>query len=808
MLSRNNLFVAIGLIMLVSVSAAAFAGGGTSDADPDYDLAAALDSAASGSRIILSDDAVLKRDATVKKGVVLEDSGFSLTIQEGVRLHIEGTLSVTGELFIEAGSRLYIESGGLMNVDSGINTAKISGAIEIKKGGTANIGRMASSTLDFSETGILFIDGAMNIGFGSSSSTVNVYSTTVTGELRLSSGSNFIIKRLMVVGEPLSLTTDRNDTIISGRVTTIGPAFILVYGESSFSTAHIKNSSVSTKFMLQGKTYATEYGDSAAKPNIVIPQTSELKDYRVTAWKDSSGQTVTDSSGVKIGSGDITADAVKQTYKITFTDDKSIRWIVNGAEKGSSFEENAAYGTTYTVDIRSAPGYRDLPFIFKDGDLFTAGSSFTVTENTVFTIYTFDLVKELEKAVAGDTVSLLGDAVLSADAKVKAGVTLEDKGFSLTIPANVTLTVEGKAEITGKLLIDARGTVAVASGGMMTINNTDVNRTEVPGTLDVKKDGTLVIGDKRSSTFECLGTGRLYVEGTMKVGSGALNSAVHVRTGTITGTVQISDGSTFKIYDVLTIGSPPTLIEDLDNPASITGKFVLESTAYILVYGKTDFSAANNIRYSAVSTKFSIQGETYAAEYKDQTGKRTITLPSTSYLKDYRLIDWKDASGNVVTNASNIQIGGIDVVYGEVVKQTYLIILREDKSIKWVVNGIEKGSSGEEMGVYGATYVISIRPAQGTTEMPGILKDGMPFASGSSFVVTKNTDFATTSGSGETGSNILIFVLIGVGALIAVLAASVMIMKGKTKGTAKGPAKGPAKGTTQGKAKGPVKKTK
>ena len=784
MLRGKKLLISIGLIMLAGIFATASFSVSHDDvseaAVTDYDLAAALDQAVSGNSITLSEDTALMRNAVVKAGVTLDDGTFSLIISNGVKLTVEGTLNIKGDLLVWPGAQIVVASGGLMTVNSGAKTAEISGTLEIKQGGTLNVGQMTSSTLDFSETGVLVIDGTMNVGYGSTSSTVKVWKVNVYGELRVSSGSNFIIKEIMNIGKPPTLTTDRYSVVFSGRVTLEGSAFILVYGDSSFSASNIKNSSVTTKFTVLGRTFATEYADALSRPNIVFPTTSELIDYQITAWKDTSGVTV-NASTTKIGSGDIVGDAVKRSYKITFTDDKTIRWIVNGTEKGSSFEENAVYGTSYTVNIRPAPGTKEPPIIFKGDSVYTGGSSFILTEDVVFTTYTFDLAKELDRAVAGDTVSLLGDTTLSSNATVKPGVILDDKGFSLLIPAAVTLTVEGKLDSTGKLTVDVRAAIIIASGGEVWINNTEANKTEVSGTLDVNKNGTLLIGNIKGSTFECLGNGRLNVDGTMKVGLGSLNSLVFVRTATITGTIQISDGSTFRIYDVLTIGRAPLLITEMDNPASITGKFAIDSTAYILVYGKSDFTAAKNIRYPAVSTVFKIQGEVYATLYKDQTGNRAITVPSTSSLKDYRLINWKDPAGNIITNSSNIQIGSIDVVIGEVVKRTYTIILKEDKNIRWVVNGLEIGSSGEVEGVYGSSYTVYVRSAPGKTELPGILKDGLPFTPGSSFVVTAITEFATTNKSNDSGNSLLIPVLIIIVAMIAVLAVTSLIMKKKAK---------------------------
>ena len=361
-----------------------------------------------------------------------------------------------------------------------------------------------------------------------------------------------------------------------------------------------------------------------------------------------------------------------------------------------------------------------------------------------------DLVSLLRNTVSGDTINLKEDTVLSGDVNIKPGVVLNDNGFSLRIPQYMTLSVEGIFNSSGNLTVDFGGALTVASGGLLSIDNGE-NAARIYGFLEVYGGGTLNVGSEASSTLECGGNGRILVAGTMAVGSASSHSVVNVRNAAVTGYLQIYSGSTFRVLNSLTVGSAPALTGSADTGAEVSGTITLESSggnsAYVIVYERSVFSSSN-IRYPSASTQFMILGKTYATEYKDRTGSRTIVLPSVSELKDFYLTDWKDSRGNVI-DGSGVQIGstGYTAIYGEVAKCNYIITLGSDRNIKWVVNGIVKGSSGEITdAAYDARYTIGITLA-GAGELPTIYRDGIPYAGTSSvsFDVTGNTTFTTSN---------------------------------------------------------------
>ncbi|MCL1978788.1 MAG: hypothetical protein FWG60_01330 [Methanomassiliicoccaceae archaeon] len=398
----------------------------------------------------------------------------------------------------------------------------------------------------------------------------------------------------------------------------------------------------------------------------------------------------------------------------------------------------------------------------------------------------FDLATELENAVSGDRITLEDDAVLLRDAPIKQGVILDDGGFMLRISADTILTIEGTLISSGDLRVDFNGSVAVTNGGLVSIDNDD-KETTVAGYLEVYKGGTVNIGLTKNSTFNCLGSGRLFIDGLMVVGSKTSVSLVEVRNATVTGEVRISEGSTFLIYDVLTLGSAPTHTAEMTNSALITGKFSLNSMAYIVVYGESNFNKPvgtikdPNIKDPSVNTVFKMLSKAYATVYASSGSKRVLVFPPTSNLRDYQLTDWRDMHGDIVTADMNIQVGsaGNTEISGDVIKNTYRIVFTQDKSIRWVVNGIDKGSYWEEPGVYGASYTISIRQAPGNTDLPSIFKDGIPYMAGTSFVVDGDTIFTTSNSYPGPGDSLVPVLSALVVILLAVLVILVIMLRKK-----------------------------
>ncbi|MCL1811418.1 MAG: hypothetical protein FWG41_04300 [Methanomassiliicoccaceae archaeon] len=397
----------------------------------------------------------------------------------------------------------------------------------------------------------------------------------------------------------------------------------------------------------------------------------------------------------------------------------------------------------------------------------------------------FDLAAALENAAAGDTVALGGDTVLSKNASVKPGVILDDCGFSLRIPEYTTLSVEGTFVSSGNLIVEFRGALAVASGGLLSIDRG--GEAEVAGSFEIYKGGIVNVGLEEKSSIYCYGNGRVMIDGVMTIGSNEkahVISTVDVWNASLTGELRIGGGGIFKVYDIFVIGNAPVLTSEMDNDARIYGRVTLESTACVIVYGKSSFNSTNIISPSTW-TEFVVLNKIYATEYKYTAGKRTLVLPSTSALKDYNVERWVDATGHAITDDTDIQIGsnGYRSITGELTKRTYTIVLAEDISIRWVVDGITKGSSGEESRAYDSKCTINIRLAPGYTETPSLFMNGVPYTAGTQFTVSADSIFATSNNYPAPRDSMVPTLLIIMAILLVILIASFIMLRTKNKST-------------------------
>jgi len=395
------------------------------------------------------------------------------------------------------------------------------------------------------------------------------------------------------------------------------------------------------------------------------------------------------------------------------------------------------------------------------------------------------LAEALEGATGGDVITMSEDATLSNDLTIKAGVTLDDGGFSLSLSGNMTLVVEGALVSSGDLDIGSMSSAIVLSGGLVAIDN-EGRTASVTGALTVLEGGTLRIGSKKSSALDCSGNGVLTVEGSMSVGAGTLNSTVSINTGVVTGKLQISDGSSFYVRVALTVGGIPTLLEEKNSGTAVSGKVQLMGTAYVLAYREPGFDE-NNVRFPTASTTFTLKGIEYAKEYKDLTGNKPIVFPVTSYLKDYEIEKdaqkrdvWTDYDGNVVTEASNLQIGSTNLG-GAVSQIGYNIIFAEDKSIRWVVNDIVKESSLEDTRSYNEEVKVGVRSAQGYSDLPTIFMNGAPFTPGSTFKVMGDTSFTTSNNRPPPEEDIIVPLVIIIAILGTIAAAFSVALNEKGK---------------------------
>jgi hypothetical protein len=387
----------------------------------------------------------------------------------------------------------------------------------------------------------------------------------------------------------------------------------------------------------------------------------------------------------------------------------------------------------------------------------------------------------------GETLELITDAELRYDATLIAGATFDDKGYTMTIPAGKTLTVNGiyKSTSPGKLITERNSTGGI---GTLVINNGaatfPVGTTiENNGSIKVNTAGTFTL----DGTMNGFGTGVLVIDGTFYA-NGAVNAISELE---LKGTLKIGTAG-FTVMDLIIVGAEPILLSALQNNASITGTITIGSAAVVLVYGNSSVTKANFTYPTGIGeTKFVYQNlsTVYATQYGALPGvPGTLKYLTCDSLKDFTLVGWYESAG--LTPATEVTPsrfatvefpGNIAVLYGYFVPKTFTVTLSDySEGINWVVNGKNHGMSDVITFNYNDPVKVSVRVLNGFTGTPVILKDGGAYSANTEFKVTENTVF-TVSGvkvadppkddGGLTLIEILLIIIVIIIAIISIIVA-------------------------------------
>jgi hypothetical protein len=198
-------------------------------------------------------------------------------------------------------------------------------------------------------------------------------------------------------------------------------------------------------------------------------------------------------------------------------------------------------------------------------------------------------------AAVGNEIKLTEDTRLSYDFIVPTGITLRDDGFSLTIPAGVTLTVQGAFISTGSPYggeeTDPKGifgSIIVGNGGNVEFNGDSYN---LDGEIQIKAGGSATIG--AHNEVKVIGTenSKIIVEGNLNIGTPAVEERT-VSSTLVAGSVDVigsgslssAKASGLVVLGIATIGEAPTAVPATIN-ARVSGNITLVDSAYLLAYG-------------------------------------------------------------------------------------------------------------------------------------------------------------------------------------------------------------------------------
>jgi len=380
---------------------------------------------------------------------------------------------------------------------------------------------------------------------------------------------------------------------------------------------------------------------------------------------------------------------------------------------------------------------------------------------------------------SGETLELIMNAELRSDATLIAGATFDDKGFIMTIPAGMTLTVNGIYNGSGVLTIkrDATGTVGTLIVNSGTVTFETGSFVNVEGSLKVNAAGTFTLDGEMYG----YGVGVLVIDGIFN----ANGDVFTINELELRGVLNIS--GMFDVVGLITIGAEPTLLSALQNNAVLNGTIDIASTTIVLVYGNSSVGKANFNNIGGIGeTKFVYQNlsTVYATQYGVSAGLIYLTCDA---LLDFTLKAWYQTAG--MTPATEVTPsmflsavpGTYAVLYGDFVHKTFTVTLSDsNEGINWIVNGVGQGASKTITFNYGDKVKVNVHVLNGFTGTPVILKDGASYAANTEFTVTANSVF-TVSGvkvadppkddGGLTLIEILLIIIVIIIAIISIIVA-------------------------------------
>jgi len=345
-------------------------------------------------------------------------------------------------------------------------------------------------------------------------------------------------------------------------------------------------------------------------------------------------------------------------------------------------------------------------------------SDFPIVDRVIYT----DVATALnELSTSGDTVELLRDANLNADAEVKNGVTLDDMGKNLTLVNNLVVKNGGKVVSSGILSIQKE--LTIEQGGDFT--STGFVRLTNVGVLHVYGNFTAVNLNRVITTPGVNGVGTVYVYST---GVFTISGESHLAYLYINGTVNVT-GAIFSVSNLVESGKKSELLSKLENStAKVTGQIQLYPTANVLIWNGhgLQISASNFVNTSSGAAYQTIVTASVILEEgigDIASGKLIIMYQySSSATKnlDKYIVDYRDfayggwtADVNGTLPLGTVLLKDTPNAYIQFTAVKFTVTFSFAEGVNWIVDGINKGDSFQVQIKYGQQISAGIRILQG-----------------------------------------------------------------------------------------------
>lgn len=266
------------------------------------------------------------------------------------------------------------------------------------------------------------------IGYADEASYLDISGTVAVGDedthkVGIDLGGAVRVTGELTLGKGITMTAESGTLLVSGTVTSTSGTIAANTGKITVTGSILTSAAISDSQYVSSALYVSE----------------KVYHYTTFAAALSSGATAITLLGT------LTIDAHASVASgVTVTIDQNATVTV-GSSVELSFVSGSKLVNNGTVDVdgvlyfAAASGFRDKGTT--TCDVAVSGDDGSATY--------CNLPYALSKAGEGDTISLHGDATLSASATIPSGVTLDTDGHTLTVSSGATLTVSGTLHIEG-----------------------------------------------------------------------------------------------------------------------------------------------------------------------------------------------------------------------------------------------------------------------------------------------------------------------------------------------------------------------
>lgn len=667
--------------------------------------------------------AVIDKDLNIKNSAIFTvESGATLTINEGVKVTVDGKATQTGGNDSEKAGFI-AEEGARIVIDGQLIIGE-NGAVEIRgasSSGTIYAGTFVSGSVNVQKGGDLVINAQIMNGGSVSVSSAGAKVSSIGGSLSMMSGSTVSING-KIANEGLKvIASDKDSSKEAAVLTSYAVAGVTIEGKEidNATAAQLSNltftassdsvvayhvtdnesqkitavtSALSVSGSILSATMKVEEGNDHVE---YLSKDGEKVEFESLKDKSTNGKDLDLQSEVVVGSGAVLTVAKNGELEVAGNFD-----VAGSVNVVKSFEAGSTTGVAQTVEFTGGTftisGSVDAAYASfaksNAATLIIDGGKMTLSESDDGEFGLFNTVKGAYYAQSGTSYTIvvceLEDAIAAANGTTVTGVTVsgtDEEAYavseSFSVPANVTLTVikdltigeDYVMTVPANAVVDTTGGMIIVSGKLI-----DESYTLESGSDEGKVKSNVVVDNSENAvrTFTSL---KIAIADAVSGDVITLANDTDVSSDmTIPGGVEVVIGDknfTVKAGATLTVAgvlndSKGKLVTDTKTNSKAAGKVVVDN--YMIVsdsrgYDGNGFNVAGI--YAGVDAESRVMSITVFASVANEASQASLQ-GKIAYDADITFV-----AGDSV---NNLNIEGTVVFNGTITLVGYQITITEN----------------------------------------------------------------------------------------------------------------------------------